>query len=143
MTHFEDVVGHAHELLHKVLPTNNKHLWNNLRGACAIGAFSVRFLLWREHRIRAVIVGDSLEPNHVWVKVGDVHLDPTYQQFDADKPYLVTEDHPWGDGVVLSELPSYWPLEQHPATYWQALGFGAFFGPSPNRNGQKRAKTNT
>lgn len=141
MTHLTDITRHVHELLHQTLPVGNKHIWADLRGACAIGAFSVRFLLWREHRIRAVIVGDSLEPDHVWVKVGDVHLDPTYQQFDGDKPYLVTQDHPLGDGVVLTELPGYWPPEQHPVTYWQALGFGAFFGPSPTPVERKRART--
>lgn len=139
--HLTDVTQQTHNLLHTVLPKGNKHIWDDLRGACAIGAFSVRFLLWREHRIRASIVGDSLEPDHVWVKVGDVHLDPTYQQFDADRPYLVTEDHHLGDGVVLSELPVYWPIEQHPVTYWQALGFGVFLGPAPNRRERRSART--
>jgi hypothetical protein len=122
-----DCTRRVHELLHRVLPIGKgKHFWKDLCGACCIGAYAVRHVLWEDHRIRAVIVGDSEDPEHVWAKVGDVHLDPTYQQFDASIPYLVTLDHPQGDGVVLPRLPESWPDEQHPRTYWEALGFGTF-----------------
>ena len=120
---------YTHNLLHERLPVTPYTL-NNLLGACAIGAFALLEVLYKRgvRGAHPVCDRDDWDLEHWWVRVGGYDLDPTYEQFDPDQPWLCVPKHPMTSaGTVLgAKIPADWPLAQHPKTFWEALGLGTW-----------------
>lgn len=119
---------------HKVRSFLEKDLrWSsNLTGACAIGSFIVWKLLKAHKPI--LVVGDSPDMGHCWVKVGRKVVDITATQFGDYPPVLVLPVQKYSKLNFMSQftkklvnekgvnsLKEEWPEFQTPWTYSEKI----------------------